>query len=332
MKESFRIKDFEAYHGQNCETTTVGCLLKHLKINLSEPMLFGIGEGLGFIFWQMKSMDFPFFGGRIKSDLVTQNICKNLNLKLNEKETTSIAKAWSNVVQELEKGNPVGLKLDCYHLEYFTNKIHFAGHYASIYGYEKNKALLVDTQQQGGKVSTSLSSLAKARNEKGPMSSRNRSFTIEKYQDLPELSDVVREAIYRNALDYLNPPIKNLGYKGIQKAAGEIQKWFDSSKDIENEFGTVAMLMERAGTGGSLFRNLYRDFLFQSAEMLDCKKIHKGYLDFVIIAEKWKEVSNLFDLVGSNQSRLHLNKASKLLIEISDLEETAMKALLEAVS
>ena len=38
-------------------------LLRQIGIELSEPMLFGLGEGLGFIFWNMKSMNFPFIGG-----------------------------------------------------------------------------------------------------------------------------------------------------------------------------------------------------------------------------------------------------------------------------
>lgn len=33
--------------GEHCETTSTGTLLKFINIELSEPMLFGIGEGLG---------------------------------------------------------------------------------------------------------------------------------------------------------------------------------------------------------------------------------------------------------------------------------------------
>ena len=40
------IKDFKAFNRQHCETTTTGSLLYQLDINLSEPMLFGLGEGL----------------------------------------------------------------------------------------------------------------------------------------------------------------------------------------------------------------------------------------------------------------------------------------------
>ncbi|HIP33625.1 MAG TPA: lantibiotic ABC transporter, partial [Bacteroidia bacterium] len=128
-----KIKNFKPFIGQHCETTATGSLIKQLGIELSEPMLFGLGEGLGYIFWNMKIMDFPFIGGRVKPDVLTQNIARNLNLKLEIKETSSIKKAWDNVVDNIEKDIPVGVKLDCYYLEYFTNKIHFAGHYVAMY-------------------------------------------------------------------------------------------------------------------------------------------------------------------------------------------------------
>jgi hypothetical protein len=44
--------------GQHCETTTLGALLRHEGLELSEPMLFGLGEGLGFIYWDASNMDF----------------------------------------------------------------------------------------------------------------------------------------------------------------------------------------------------------------------------------------------------------------------------------
>src|SRR5699024_1496540 len=143
------IDNFKPFLGQHCETTATGSLLKQIGIDLSESMLFGLGEGLGYIFWNMKKMDFPFIGGRIKPDILTENICRNLNLKLDIKETSALKKAWSNIVKPLSERKAVGLKLDCFHLEYFNNKIHFAGHYVAMYGFDKHFAYLVDTGQQG---------------------------------------------------------------------------------------------------------------------------------------------------------------------------------------
>jgi len=322
-----KIENFKHFKGQHCETTTTGSLLKHLGIELSEPMLFGLGEGLGYIFWNMKIMDFPFIGGRVKPDILTQNLTKNLNLELDIKETSSIKKAWQNVKDKLDKNIPVGLKLDSYYLEYFTSKIHFAGHYIAIYGYDDNFAYVVDTEQQGGLMKTSLKNLELARNEKGPMSSRNLSYTINKTGKDFVIEKAIITAITNNAKDYLNPPIKNIGYKGILKTSKEIKKWFKNSKDIEGDFKTTAMLMEKAGTGGAIFRNFYRDFLKESYEILKIGNIKKSQKMFVEIADLWTEVSTLFEKTGDTKDIKYINKASDILVTLSEKEKQAMEIL-----
>jgi len=323
------IKDFSKFTGQHCETTATGSLLKQIGIELSEPMLFGIGEGLGFIFWNMKIMDIPFIGGRVKPDVLTENICRNLNLNLKVTETTSKKKAWENAAKHIEQGKAVGLKLDCYHLEYFTNKFHFAGHYVAMYGYDDEFAYLVDTDQQGGKVKTSLKSLELARSETGPMSSRNRTYSITKDGNSDDLKKLILKAINSNALEFLNPPIKNIGYKGILKTSIEIKKWFENSNDIKGDFQTTAMLMEKAGTGGSLFRNIYRDFLKESYELLNSEEIQKAYQDYSEIADLWKKVSELFHQAGETADIKYINQASEILIDLSKRERSAMEKLVE---
>ncbi len=321
------LQDFEPFIGEHCETTATACLLRQLGISFSEPMLFGIGQGLGFIIWNMKTMPFPFIGGRIKTDSITKNICENLALQLHVKETSSLRKAWSHITEPLISGQAVGLKLDCYHLDYFTNKIHFAGHYVAMYGYDDKDAFLIDTKQQGSRVKTSLDSLAKARNEKGPMSSKNKSYTIQKLHPLPEIKGVISKAIHANAVDYLNPPIKNIGYKGIEKASTEIKKWFATSQDIETEFKTAAMLMERAGTGGALFRNFYRDFLKECLDILGTKKLYAAHENFKTIASLWSEISTLFTEVAKTANPKYITQSSTLLSQLSKLEKETMERL-----
>ncbi|HZK40362.1 MAG TPA: BtrH N-terminal domain-containing protein [Atribacterota bacterium] len=185
------IKNFKPFEGQHCETTATGSLLLHLGINLSEPMLFGLGEGLNFIIWNMKTMDFPFIGGRIKTDLLTQNI----------------------------------------------------------------------------------------------------------------------------------------SYKGILKTSKEIIKWFKRSKDVEGDFKTTAMLMEKAGTGGALFRNLYRDFLKESYQILKVEEIKESHEMFVDIARLWRAVSKLFIKAGDTKDIEYIYRASEMLVEISNKEKKAMNIL-----
>ena len=47
------LENYQPFIGQHCETTATGSLLNQIGIALSEPMLFGIGERLSFIYWNM---------------------------------------------------------------------------------------------------------------------------------------------------------------------------------------------------------------------------------------------------------------------------------------
>ncbi len=322
-----KIDNLKPFNGQHCETTTTGTLLLQLHIELSEPMLFGLGEGLGYIFWNMKSMDYPFIGGRVKPDVLTENIARNLNLELTVKETSSVQKAWGNVKSLIDNGQVVGLKLDCFYLEYFSRPFHFAGHYTALYGYDSENAFLVDTKQQGGQVKTTLKSLELARAEKGPMSSKNLYYTLQKTDNDFDLETAILKAIRNNATEHINPPITNIGYKGILKTSSEIIKWFKSSKDIENDFKMTAMLMEKAGTGGALFRNLYRDFLKESYELLKLDKLKQGHTEFIEIAKLWNTVSDLFVKVSETKDFKYIEQASEILKILSIKEKKTMELL-----
>ncbi len=319
--------NIQPFIGQHCETTATGTLLRHLGTDLSEPMLFGLGEGLGFIYWNMKGMNFPFLGGRVKPDELTRKITGNLGLLLRTQETSSAEKAWSGVRRFLDQGVPVGLKLDCYHLEYFANPIHFAGHYVAIYGYDEKRAYLVDTQPQGSLVSTSLESLASARAEKGPMSSRHLSYTLSGSVEKSEPELVLYQAISRNARTYLEAPISNMGYRGIAKTGRALEEWLTAHPGSGKELVTLASVMERGGTGGALFRNLYRDFLYESDLLKPSDILKEAQASFVIIAKNWTEVSRLIHRAGETEDILSLKEATVKLEWLSKEERKVMGLL-----
>ncbi|MEF3330490.1 DUF4872 domain-containing protein [Oceanobacillus jeddahense] len=153
------------------------------------------------------------------------------------------------------------------------------------------------------------------------------SYTIKKKEDMPNLKDVIITAIKNNALDYKNPPIKNLGYKGIKKTIVEIKKWFERSENIEDDLVLAATLMERGGTGESLFRNMYRDFLKECLSIVDYTPLQNGYILFTKIAPMWEEVSKLINKAGETHELLFLNQASDILLELSNKEYEAMNQL-----
>ncbi|NAS23525.1 DUF4872 domain-containing protein [Herbidospora sp. NEAU-GS84] len=301
---------------RHCETTTLGVLLRHEGLDLSEPMMFGLGSGLSFVYWDSKAMPVPFLGGRVRPFDLTRNLTTRLGLTLRVEETTSPAKAWRNVATSLDAGRPVGLQLDCYHLEYFRSKIHFGGHVVAAHGYDEHDVHLIDTDQQGGRVRTSRAGLALARAERGPMTARNRSFTIEMPETAAPWRDRIVPAIRDCAEAFLAAPITNLGHRGIGKAAKLVPKWRLPAEDRRQ----VALLMERAGTGGALFRNLYRDFLGECLETVDRPEIRTAHELYAEAAARWTEVAALIE-----QGRL--DGAGAVLGDLARMEETAMRAL-----
>jgi hypothetical protein len=319
--------------GAHCETTALGVLLRHAGLDLSEPMLFGLGSGLSFIYWDSKQQELPFLGGRVKPFVLAQNLTERLGLELRVQETTSARKAWDQVRSSIDDGSPVGLQLDSHDLEYFGSRVHFAGHVVAMYGYDAERAYLVDTAQQGGAVSTSLESLARARAARGPMSARHRSFTVKAAAntDGGHLIPAIVPAITACAEDFLAPPIANLGSRGIRTAAKRVHSWFDRVEDPGRDLVVISTMMERAGTGGALFRNLYRDFLTECQGLLEggpgADLVEQGRNLFAESALLWTSVAGLIEKAGATGSPDHLATASQLLDDIATIETSAMTAL-----
>jgi hypothetical protein len=321
------VKGVDARGTQHCETSALGVLLRHQGLDLSEPMLFGLGSGLSFIYWDSKNMDFPFLGGRVKPFELTRNLAARLGLELVVQETGSARKAWENVATAIDAGRPVGLQLDSYHLDYFTSKVHFGGHVVALYGYDEHDAHLVDTDQQGGAVSTSLSSLARARAARGPMTARHRSFTLTVPGKAPDPASRIVPAITACADAFLAPPIANLGHRGIEKAGKLVRTWLQRTDDPQRDLPQAARLMEKAGTGGALFRNLYRDFLAECAEWLDSGHLRTGHALYSEAAGLWTDVAALITDAGESGDERYLGRAGTVLRDIARIEREAMEAL-----
>ncbi|GAA4766569.1 BtrH N-terminal domain-containing protein [Microbacterium gilvum] len=321
--------------GVHCETTALGVLLHHAGLDLSEAMLFGLGSGLSFVYWDSARQELPFLGGRVKPFVLTQNLARRLGVELRAEETASARKAWDAVRASIDAGTPVGLQLDSHDLEYFGSRVHFAGHVVAMYGYDAERAYLVDTAQQGGAVSTSLESLARARAARGPMSARHRSFTVTRtvpsQGGREHLAPAIVLAITACAREFLAPPIANLGGRGVRTASKRVPAWFDRLADPRRDLAAIAMMMERAGTGGALFRNLYRDFLTECRDLLeresDAELVERGRDLFAVSALRWTQVAELLEKAGKTGQPADLERAGRLLEEIATIETTAMTAL-----
>ena len=325
---SAAVAGFKPFVGQHCETVATGSLLGAAGIQLSEPMLFGLGEGLGFIFINLSSLPLPFVGGRVKPFALTTALCKNLGVQCVATETRSKAKAWATLEQSLSQGEPVGLQLDCYYLEYFSRPVHFAGHFVAAHGFDEHEVLLVDTAPQGSAQRASRKSVEAARFAKGPMAASARSWTIAAPKAARKLAPALRQAIRANARDYLSPGFKGASYLGIRKLADSLPTWLDIAKDPAADLALVALLMEKAGTGGALFRNFFRDFLLEAREHLGAgKELRRAHHLFGESAAEWSAVAASIESAGRTGEAAQLRPAAARCERIAELELEAMHLL-----
>jgi hypothetical protein len=315
------------FEGRHCETTTAGTLLRHAGVELSEAMLFGLGEGLSFVYWDSSALDFPFIGGRVKPHVLTENLAAALGFALDTQETSSPIQAWSNVRRHLDAGTPVGLRLDCYYLDYFSTPYHFGGHYVAMVGYDETHAHLVDTAQQGTRNRTALDTLEQARAAVGPMTAHNLSYTLSSCTE-PDLPYAINEAVRSTADAFLNPPMKNIGYRGIEKAATLVPTWLELGPAAQ--LTRTANLMERGGTGGAFFRNLYTEFLAEARTIAPGKALESAYQAYAALAPKWSDVADLLAQAGETGRRRPLDQAAKVLHDLAARERLAMESLHEA--
>jgi hypothetical protein len=322
------VPGFRPFVGHHCETVATGSLLRAAGVELSEPMLFGLGEGLGFIFINLGTLPLPFVGGRVKPFELTRALTKNLGVNCAASETTSKPKAWAALEKPIAAGQPVGLQLDCFHLEYFTRPVHFAGHFVAAYGFDAKEVLLVDTAPQGSAQRSRRENVEAARFEKGPMAAKARSWTVEAPARPPDLGKAVRAAIRANARAYLSPAFQGASHLGIRKLAKSLPGWLALARHPREDLKLSALLMEKAGTGGSLFRNFYRDFLREARDHLGAKpELGVAHDKFAESATEWAAVAAAIDAAGRTADAGLLEDAAARCLRIADLEVDAMKAL-----
>lgn len=322
------IDGYEPFVGQHCETSTTGNLLGAAGLELSEPMLYGMGEGLSYGVLVFKSMGAPFIGGRPRPEALTRTLAKHLGLEVGYRQTRSKKRAWDNVASFIDAGQPVAVKLNMRFLDYVNSEVDFAGHYVAMYGYDADTVFVVDTDQQGGPQVTGRHSFEAGRLWKGSMSSNAMTWTINGASTDIDWPRVLQGAISANMRDYLHPPIANFGAKGIRKTAELITGWYGNY--AAEDLAHIGLLMERGGTGGGLFRYMYADFLRGAASHLDDDRLLHLADRFDAAGRLWTEIAGHIEGCAAGGAG-RLEAAADLLLEVADSEEAAVSELADVM-
>lgn len=340
--------------GVHCGSSALRNVFEFHGHRFTEDMIFGLGSGLGFVYWSMKRAVPPIFvGGRTK-DLVG-NLCNTLGIKVEKKTTASTRKAWKTAKQLIDSNIPVILQVEMSLLDYWRGKVGpFGGHMIVLVGYdeERGEAYVADVDHEQIRrkprdafQTTSLKSLAEARNSKlKPFPPKNAMFFLTFPHKLTSLDEAIRLAIRRNVQAFLYPPIRNLGIRGMRYFAQQVTRWPDTiSGSVYEPFhfkAEIPMLklalfliytfMETAGTGGGMFRRIYSRFLKEASTIMHDENLKKTGELMMQSADEWTKIANLLLLASEakpDEIIEYLSQTKPNILRCAKIEEKAFQTL-----
>lgn len=284
--------DFKHRHAGHCESGTVGALLRHEGLDLSEPMVFGIGGGLFFLHipW-LRMGGIPLTSYRDAPRAIMKNIGKRLGFSWKSQRYFRPATARRELDAFLDAGRPVGIQTCIYWLPYFPveMRFHFNGHNLVVYGRQDNEYLISDPVAE---IPTTCAAedLERARFAKGMFAPRGLIYYPQNVPARPDLKPAVRDAIRTTARRMVHAPVPSLGVRGIHWLAGKLEHWPEKlgEERARKWVGSVVRMQEEIGTGGAGFRFMYAAFLQEAAELLGNATLREVARDLTATGDRWR--------------------------------------------
>ncbi len=218
--------DFTHNQSAHCENGVVSNLLKHNGHDISEPMVFGIGSGLFFVYIPFLKVNYaPAISFRPMPGFIFKRFSKRLKMKVKRYKFRDKKKAQLALDAELKNNNPVGLQVGVYNLTYFPDeyRFHFNAHNMVVYGKKEDTYLISDPVME--KVTTlTEKELEKVRFAKGAFAPKGHMYYPINYPEKLELEKAIKIGIKSTCRD-MRAPVPRGGVKGIRKVAKLSRKW-----------------------------------------------------------------------------------------------------------
>jgi Domain of unknown function (DUF4872)/Butirosin biosynthesis protein H, N-terminal len=331
MKHEF--KHLQAAH---CENGVTANLLKTIGVDkITEPLAFGIGSGLFYIYLPfLKINKGPAIAFRTMPGLIFKRTCNSLNIPVVRKKFSSKESAEKYLQECLQAGRPVGCQVGVYYLTYFPKeyRFHFNAHNVIVYGKENDRYLISDPVME---TVTSLSAyeLERVRFAKGALAPRGQLYYPGEGKMVTDqqIAKAIKTGIKRNIIHMLRIPGNIAGVKGIATTGRKIKKWRDKlgQQTAGLYLAQLVRMQEEIGTGGGGFRYIYAAFLQQSHAFHSNDALLEISKSFTQSGDLWRNAAVQaagiykgrigsqadFDLMGDN------------LIQISEVEKNAFRAL-----
>jgi hypothetical protein len=336
MNEDTYIIDFKHHQAAHCENGVTSNLLRHNDIELSEPMVFGIGSGLFFSYMPfLKLNNLPVISFRPWPGKIFKRITKRLGLTVQLDKFKDQAESMKALDRNLQKGIPTGCIVGVFHLSYFPQvfRFHFNAHNIVVVGKENGEYLVSDPIMPGIER-LSYNDLLRVRFAKGTVfTPQGRMYSILGNSSDYKLRDAIVKGIHQVCKDMLEIPVPFFGVKGIRLLARKMRKWPKKLGDKKASLymGQVVRMLEEIGTGGAGFRFMYGAFLQEAAHELNQPWLNDMSKEMTLAGDRWREFGMIAGRIFKNRAGQEDSyiAASEILFDIADREEKIFRSLRE---
>ena len=326
-------KPFVHHHGAHCETAVTSALFCHQGLDVSEPMIFGIGSGIFFGYLPfLKMVDLPVTAFRAKPGAVFRKAAKRMGVDFVIKTYRDPQKGTNELRQVLNTGQIAGLATNLYWLPYMSerHRWNFSGHNIIVLR-EIEGGFRVSDPTIGEPVDCTADGLEQARFVPGPMNPRGHMYYIRSINPHPDL----RKACIKGMKDACNAmlriPLPIFGVRGMRFLARKVVKSPDKLgfQEACRQLAGIVRWVEETGTGGAGFRYMYAAFMQEASELFGSDELARLSLDMTAIGDKWREFSVTAARIIKQRTKEEetFAKAGGLILQCADLEEAFFKNL-----
>jgi hypothetical protein len=327
---------FNHIQAAHCENGVTMSLLKNIGVNqITEPLAFGIGAGLFFVYIPLlKINNGPVIAFRTLPGLIFKRTCKALNIPVIRKKFSSREKAESYLKACLAEGRPVGCQVGVYYLSYFPKeyRFHFNAHNLIVYGKEEDNYLISDPVMETPTTLTSYE-LERVRFAKGALAPNGQLYYPKQGKQVTneQIKQAIKSGIEKNIHNMLFIPGPIAGISGIKYTGNRIKKWRDKlgPKQAGLYLAQLVRMQEEIGTGGGGFRYIYAAFLQEAYDYHKIDDLPEISKLFTQSGDLWRtaavQASGIYK--GRIGSQEDFNIMGNYLLEIAEIERKAFTAL-----
>ena len=330
------ITDFKHFQSAHCENGVASNLLKNKGIDISEPMIFGIGSGLFFVFLPfLKVNHAPAISYRPMPGMIFNCAAKNLGIMVKRHKFRSTKSAQTFLDEQLLANRPCGLQVGVYNLTYFPEeyKFHFNGHNLVVFGKQDQTYLISDPVMQETTKLTE-NELEKVRFSKGVLAPKGHLYYPEFIPENIDFEKAIKKGIKKTCREML-APVPIVGVRGIRMVAKRIKKMPKRIGNAKTNYFLAQMIrmQEEIGTGGGGFRYIYAAFLQEASQKLSQPNLNDFAIEISEIGDKWRDFALNASRVYKKRNNAQdiYDVISNQLLELADLEESFFKRLRKAI-